>query len=80
MIIKNKADIETFKLTFILFSDWDGKKYYITVPDTKFDGTVTFIQYPNGDFTFYRKNTSYWYLKEHRLNNLDMWHIRIENH
>ncbi|TCN25463.1 hypothetical protein [Mesobacillus foraminis] len=76
MIVKTKYDIETFKLNYCLFAEWDGMKYYITVPDTKNDGTITFIQYESGEFNIYRKNTSYWYIREQPLSNLDIWHCR----
>lgn len=55
-MIKRKVDVEEFLYQFCLHAEWDGVKFYLTIPDEANDGTITLMQYPEGCFTIYRKN------------------------
>jgi hypothetical protein len=68
MVIRKKADVENFISDFQAFSEWDGTKHYISLEDPKNNGYITVISYPNGKFTFHRKNNSFWDLREHPIN------------
>ncbi|MBT2733681.1 hypothetical protein [Bacillus sp. ISL-7] len=67
MVIKKKSDVEDFLSHFQAFSEWDGTKHYLTFEDTKNKGYLTLMSYPNEGFTFYRKNNSFWDMKEHPI-------------
>jgi predicted SAM-dependent methyltransferase len=66
-VIKKKADAEYFLNHFQSLSEWDGTKHYLTFEDTKNKGYLTVMNYPNEEFTFYRKNELFWDLEEHPL-------------
>lgn len=55
-MIKRKVDVENFLFQFCLHAEWDGAKFYLTIPDESHNGTITLMQYPEGHFTIYRKN------------------------
>lgn len=76
MIIKSKADIKTFLISFSLLSEWDGSKFFFTVEDPNHPGTITYIQYPDGKTTFHRKNELFWDLKEQPIIERDIWRNR----
>lgn len=68
MIIKRKADIDSFLEEFSTFSEWDGVKNYLSVPYKKMNGMITLLQYEDGTFTIYRKNECFWDIREVPLN------------
>jgi hypothetical protein len=55
-MIKRKVDVEHFLFSFCLHAEWDGVKFFLTIPDEKNSGAVTIMQYPDGRFTIHRKN------------------------
>jgi hypothetical protein len=55
-MIKRKVDVVEFLYQFCLHAEWDGVKFYVVVSDEANDGTITLMQYPEGNFTIYRKN------------------------
>lgn len=65
MIIKRKSDINNFLRGFGEYAEWDGKKYYFTINDPDTKGSITIMNYPNGEFTFHRKNELFWDINEH---------------
>lgn len=74
MIIKRKEDAKRFLGRYMDLFEWDGSsKYYFAVKDTKREGSITLIKYPeNGPFTVYRKNNKFWDLKENEINKDDL--------
>jgi hypothetical protein len=80
MVIKRKLDIEEFTFSFCLFAEWDGKKFFLTMDDEINEGTITLMQYQEGNFTIHRMNKKYCDLVEtplemNQLNKL-IWHKR----
>jgi hypothetical protein len=67
-VIKRKKDILEFLDEFENYANWDGVKYYLTLQTVIPNGTLTFIKYPNGEFTYHRKNDLYWDIKEIKTN------------
>jgi hypothetical protein len=63
-MIKRKADVEEFLFTFCLYAKWDGVKFYAVINDEVNDGTITIMQYPEGNFTIYRNNLRFCDRKE----------------
>lgn len=56
LVIKRKADIEEFIFSFCLYADWDGTKFFLSLIDEKNNGTITLMQYSEGEFTLHRNN------------------------
>jgi len=76
MIIRSKADVEQFCERFGDLASWDGTKHYIALEDEQNKGIVTFMRYPDGTLTAYRKYQTYWDIREQSLSGRDMWHYR----
>jgi|GraSoiStandDraft_45_1057281.scaffolds.fasta_scaffold313665_1 hypothetical protein len=76
MIIRSKADVEQFCERFGNLATWDGRKHYITIQDEQNNGTVTFMQYPDGSLTAHRKFHTYWDINEFHVDNKDLWRYR----
>ncbi|QGQ46371.1 hypothetical protein [Metabacillus sediminilitoris] len=79
MKIKTKADIEKFIQRFDDFSQRDDTKLYLTVKDTKHDGTITIMKYDNNVFTYHRKNESFWDIKEQIIESKDLYKLIWKN-
>jgi hypothetical protein len=81
MIIRRKDDIEQFCERFGELAIWDGSKHYIALQDEQNNGTVTFMQYPDGTLTAHRKYQAYWDIREQPVNKSDIWRYRkVVNH
>jgi hypothetical protein len=76
MIIRSKADVEQFCERFGDLASWDGSKHYIAVQDEENSGTLTFMQYPDGTLTAYRKYHTYWDINELPVDTKDLWRYR----
>ncbi|MEH7309199.1 hypothetical protein [Neobacillus drentensis] len=76
MVIRSKADVEQFSERFGDLANWDGSKHYIAIQDEQNNGTVTFMQYPDGTLTAHRKFHRYWDIKEVPVNTKDLWRYR----
>jgi hypothetical protein len=76
MVIRSKADVVQFCERFGDLANWDGSKHYIAIEDEQNNGTVTFMQYPDGSLTAYRKYRTYWDINEHQVDNKDLWRYR----
>ncbi|MCM2532738.1 hypothetical protein NDK43_10525 [Neobacillus pocheonensis] len=68
-LIRRKKEISGFLTNFQSYADWDGGKYYLSLNTDNPKGTLTLIKYPDGKFTYHRKNESYWDIKEIRVDN-----------
>jgi hypothetical protein len=58
-MIKRKSDVKEFLFSFCLHAEWDGEKFYAVISDEANDGTITIMQYTEGNFTIYRKNVRF---------------------
>ena len=68
-MIKKKADITDFLNQFEVIANNDGAKNFLTFNTKKPKGTLTIMKYPNGQFTYHRKNELYWDIKEIQISN-----------
>lgn len=68
-MIRRKKEIPEFINGFETYANWDGKKYYLTLDTINPKGTLTLMKYPNGEFTYHRKNENYWDIKEIKMDN-----------
>ena len=68
-MIKKKADIMAFMNRFEEFSSRDGLKNFLTFNTKNPKGMLTIIKYPDGKFTYHRKNELYWDINEIQMSN-----------
>ncbi|PFP22926.1 hypothetical protein COJ96_24815 [Bacillus sp. AFS073361] len=63
MILRN-SEITEFLQDFERYAHQDGIKYFLTLNTVNPKGTLTIMKYPEGNFTYHRKNENYWDIKE----------------
>ncbi|WP_312093834.1 hypothetical protein [Niallia sp.] len=76
MIIKRKKDIESFVHMFDKLASWDGTKYYLNFVDEINKGIITIMKYVDGSMTIYRSYELFWDIKEHSLEEKQIWNYR----
>jgi hypothetical protein len=57
-------EIAGFLYDFERYAQLDGTKYFLTLNTVSPNGTLTIMKYPEGHFTYHRKNENYWDIKE----------------
>jgi hypothetical protein len=63
-MIRRKRDISGFLKNFEIYTNWDGAKYFLTLPTIKPKGNLTIMKYHDGKFSYHRKNELYWDIDE----------------
>jgi hypothetical protein len=63
-MITRMSEIIGFLNHFERYAYLDGTKYYLTLNTISPNGTLTIMKYPNGNFTYHRKNEHYWDIRE----------------
>jgi hypothetical protein len=63
-MIMRISEISGFLNEFERYAHLDGTKYFLTLNTISPNGTLTIMKYPNGNFTYHRKNENYWDIKE----------------
>lgn len=63
-MIMRISEISGFLNDFERYAFLDGAKHYITLNTVSPNGTLTIMKYPDGNFTYHRKNEQYWDIKE----------------
>lgn len=63
-MITRISEISGFLHDFDRYAQHDGSKYFLTLNTVSPNGTLTIIKYPEGKFTYHRKNENYWDIKE----------------
>lgn len=58
------SEITEFLHDFERYAHQDGIKYFLTLNTVNPKGTLTIMKYPEGNFTYHRKNENYWDIKE----------------
>ncbi|MEW5567403.1 hypothetical protein [Rossellomorea marisflavi] len=71
-LIKSKKDAAHFLEVFEGCAKWDGSKHYIQLAG------ITLMKYPDGRYTFHRKNDLFEDIKEHELNSSFLYKYRKE--
>ncbi len=49
---------------FERYANLDGTKYFFTLNTVSPNGTLTIMKYPDGMFTYHRRNEQYWDIRE----------------
>lgn len=75
MIIKRRVDVENLIEKFEEFAEWDGTKSYLTINDTKQNGSITIMKYEEAQFTYYRKNDLFWYIREVEITTKELYKL-----
>lgn len=63
-MIKRISEITGFLNHFERYANLDGTKYFLTLNTVSPNGTLTILKYPDGKFTYHRKNEHYWDIRE----------------
>jgi hypothetical protein len=63
-MLTRMSEITEFLNHFERYAHLDGPKYYLTLNTVSPNGTLTIMKYPDGKFTYHRKNEQYWDIKE----------------
>ena len=58
------SEITGFLNHFEKYAHKDEAKYYLSLNTVRPNGTLTIMKYPDGSFTYHRKNEHYWDIKE----------------
>lgn len=70
-MITRMSEIIGFLNHFERYAYLDGTKYFLTLNTISPNGTLTIMKYPDGTFTYHRKNEHYWDIREINID-LDM--------
>jgi hypothetical protein len=63
-MIMRISEITGFLNHFERYANLDGTKYFLTLNTVSPNGTLTIMKYPDGKFTYHRKNEHYWDIRE----------------
>jgi hypothetical protein len=63
-MITSICEISGFIDQFERFAHLDGTKYFLSLNTVNPNGTLTIMKYPDGHFTYHRKNENYWDINE----------------
>ena len=61
------SEIIGFLNDFERYASMDGVKYYLSLNTIRPNGTLTIMKYPDGSFTYHRKNDHYWDINEIKI-------------
>lgn len=63
-MIMRMSEISGFLNHFERFANKDGVKCFLSLNTVSPKGILTIMKYPDGHFTYHRKNEHYWDIKE----------------